>query len=263
MAGRFFIGLCHGTLLGVLALAALSLAVPVVVPDSAVAEAEAGAAVVPAAEPAPESAVVVNAEPADNAAAAPVVDVTDDSAALPDVAPTPNDDAPVTAVATTDSAVQPDPTPTPTPPTDTDPQPPVPVAVDDVTLPVGSEFGRGGDFAPITPDASETALDRDTAAPLPQVAGAGAPPDILADPVAPPAILSGPSRVDPALVGDGDVVAAPSVGDVARPHTPALPAALPSRDAAPNQTAERSTRPAGASQAAPDLRLPALNLGRD
>ena len=129
-----------------------------------------------------------------------------------------------------------------------------------VALPVGSEFGRGGDVAPRPP--APLAPGRPDQAEAPAVA---APPS---EP-APVAITAAEPRPKPADEGDGPVQGAPAVGEDAprldRPAALPQPTALaaPGRtvadapDAAPSIPPDQ---PAGQAPATPGLPAPALDL---
>lgn len=197
MARGFWTGLFHGGVVGIAALAALSLAAPLPQPEPA-----------PAAEPAPEPRPVE---------------------------PRPNPVKP-------QSARQPGDTP----------------QAGAVDLPVGSEFGRGGDLAPSLP--APLTQDRPAQAEAPAVMAP------TSEPV-PVAVTIPDPRPQPAGEQDGPVQTAPAAGedapDLARPAALAQPvaSAAPRRamadgpDAAPAMPLDLP----GANPA-PGLPAPALDL---
>lgn len=229
MARGFWTGFLHGGLVGVTALAALLLAVPLPQPDAEAGAQPAQATVLPVAPDTPATAEVPEDSPVPQSGEA------EEAVAAPPPAGTPQADVPVA-----------DP-----PPADA----PVAGAVD---LPVGSEFGRGGDLAPSLP--ASLASDRPAVAEAPAVMAPTSEP-------APVAITMPDPRPQPAGDQDGPVQGAPIAGEdapqldrpatLARPGLPLLPgrAAAEGPDAVPLMPLDLPGTPS-----APGLPAPVLDL---
>lgn len=233
MARGFWTGLLHGGIVGVLAVAALSLAVPLP-RDSGQKDPVGDAPLAPVPQAAP-----VGGQPA--------VAETSVGSVEPGYPPTPAD-------------ASPDPVPA-------RPAPDAPAAAA-VDLPVGSEFGRGGDAVPVMP-APLAATRPDPVRPAVVVAPESEPAPVAAAPAdrrpRPDAHNDGPVQLAPDMAEDLpqiEAAVAPSRPSApvapgraaadAPDAAPALPAdLLPARDRAP--VAEPPS-PAGAP--APDLSLP-------
>lgn len=206
MARGFWTGLLHGGVVGIAALAALSLAAPVPRPDpAALPEAAALPAEDPAGEAPPAEIEAAETRPAEISPAGISSETPSDAATAPSPADAPRAEA--------------------------------------VDLPVGSEFGRGGDVAPRLPAPLATARPDQPEAPA-VVAPTSEP--------APVAITAADPRPQPAGGQDGPLQGVPAEGEAA----PRLdrPAALP-RPAAP-------VMPGRAVADAPDL-APVLRPDRD
>ncbi|MDQ1899277.1 hypothetical protein RAH32_02310 [Paracoccus sp. WLY502] len=208
MARGFWTGLLHGGVVGIAALAVLSLAAPVPQPEPAT----------------PQPAELQSAEPQQ-------------------VEPQPIEPQPAE--------------PQPPEPRRSEPQPDDAPQAGEVDLPVGSEFGRGGDAAPRLP--APLVSERPALSETPAVI---APPS---EP-APPAVTEAEPRPQPTGEQDGPVQAAPDAGEnapqlerpalLAQPSLPAVPgrAMADAPDAAPAMPLDLP----GA--AAPDLPAPTLDL---
>ncbi len=232
MARGFWTGFLHGGLVGVAALAALSLAAPLPRPlpgpDAEVGPQPAQASDLPTAADTLATPKVAETSPL------PQANEAEEAVADPP-AEAPQADAPVADA----------------PPADA----PVAGAVD---LPVGSEFGRGGDGAPSLP--APLASERPSVAEAPAVMAPTSEP-------APVAITMPDPRPQPAGDQDGPVQNAPTAGEdapqldrpamLARPGIPALPgrAAAEGPDAAPSMPLDLPGTPS-----APGLPAPVLDL---
>lgn len=206
MARGFWTGLVHGGIVSVLAVAALSLAVPL--------PREAGPA-----QDTPAAAALPPAVPDEDRPAA-------RGAARGEAIPPAQNRPAAEARQPSDSA-----------PSRPEPEPPAAAAVD---LPVGSEFGRGGDAVPVVPE--------------PLVSGRpdpAQPPAVIAPESEPAPVAATPSdrRPDPAPNGNGPVQVAPDLAED-------LPQIRPAASAAPSRPSAL-TAPGRAAPEAPDA-APAL-----
>lgn len=259
MARGFWTGLVHGTVISGAALAALSLAVPlaqrveVQMPPVGDAEAQSDMPAQPS-RPVPDS---VTSAADDAAIAAPAANAPDPESA-------PSDPAPVIAAAPIPepaASAAPEAATTPEAASDT----PQATALD---LPVGSEFGRGGDVVPRLPDPLQPVESRFGQSEAPAVSAPAAEPApvALTDPAARPdtdapirelSLSAPPMQTEeqpqfdrPAVIGAPVAALLPGMAQTGSPddlpaaplalpdETPALPAAAPAGDNAAEDPAE-------------------------